>query len=759
MLNNKKNLILMLKNYPENFKSPVLNLKDIYEPFIEEHYINNIYKIKNFILDDKSIISPVTTANILSYKNDYNLLKALNLPFTAKMRFFLRDLSKAEQYVKSVFSPFEKISILSSQDQKLFEINSLQDLRSKWTEFFEKNRSIYIEKVFYGDLLKIFIKDEKIISIHGVMPAHIIGDGKKTVGELVDKFNEYRSTNILYKNNIFKKNQLLIREDYQPVKGEFVKLNNSLDVSMGAVYVDLSFPLKDKFNALAYMLKNILLKVNYLEVTCCSDDFLLGMASTNFYIREIKQNSADLQDLYSCCTTISDVNHISDIVFSGSNDSEKGKLVLKKADVFDSSNLNNATQSAIIKHAANRLGLKYKLLSPFLYSIADITAKNEVIFNFGMSQYTSFLARTISNDKFITKELLNKYGINTPQGIALSIKDKEKALALINSSIPERVWVIKPLSGSGGVGVSTGIESRQDFEVAWSICERMRANVILLEEQVSGNDYRIVVVQDSICAVTQRIAAYVIGDGEQTIRNLIKIKAEERKKNPFYRLKVFAPNEIMVEFLRKKGLTLDSIPDRLERIELLEAVNIGSGGESIDRTDEVHPDWNDVAIKTRKAILNAYHVGLDLMAEDISKSPKEQKWSIIEVNTNPDLGLQLFPEIGSPRDIGASLLLSIFGDLSHLKKRAYTLTILGKVQKVGFRKWFKSICDVRSVTGYVRNSSEENVVEALICGHEATLDEVIELAYKGPKNAEIETIIFGDISDNLEKTYETFTIQ
>ena len=759
LLKSLKNEVLLLKNYQSIISSPYLSIKNILDSLVKNKISildNSLFVVGDIVVNKNTISSPVTTIGIINKINDnYSFYDSIGLKNTNKMRFSSSDKQKAMDYSRQLLLTTDKLLITNSNSDKFF-INSKTDFEYVWGEIVKSAKYCFVEKVSKGDLFKVFIKDDSLLAVYLVAPAHVIGNGRDSIEKLILDLKILRESNILYR--MFNTMSELNEFDYIPKKGEFVKLNNSLDLEHGAVYIDMTHLLQDKFKNLPKILKKNLFKINYLEVSCYSENILSGISDESFIISDIKQNNADLKDLFSCC----DDEGIKDLALKLFNGSEGALLEkafsAKKSYSFCNPFLNNASQSLILKEAANRLGLKFICLKPSLNCISDIVTGKSVLFQSGMSQYTSFLARSVSNDKFLTKNILENISINTPMGFKFAIKEKEKALEKIDFS-DNKVWVLKPLSGSGGSGVSTDIRDLDAFETAWNICANQKAKTILIEEQVSGNDYRIVVVQDHICAVTQRIAAYVVGDGKQTIRDLIKLKAEERKKNPFYRLKVFEPNEIMVEFLRKKELTLDSVPARLERVELLEAVNIGSGGESIDRTDIVHPAWNDIAVKIRKAILNAYHVGLDLMAEDISKSPHEQKWSIIEVNTNPDLGLQLFPEVGSPRDIGVSLLLSIFGDLSHLKKHVYTLTILGKVQKVGFRKWFKSICEVRSISGYIRNTSEEDVVEALICGHEATLDEVIELSYKGPKNSEVKTIVFGELSSDLGEKYKTFKIK
>src|SRR5690606_1039023 len=120
---------------------------------------------------------------------------------------------------------------------------------------------------------------------------------------------------------------------------------------------------------------------------------------------------------------------------------------------------------------------------------------------------------------------------------------------------------------------------------------------------------------------------------------------------------------LMRRNLHRAGLSEESIVEAGRRIELHSVANIGIGGEAVDVTDRVHPAWADIAVRARRAVLDAWHAGIDLIAADISRPPDEQAWCIIEVNTNPDLGLHHFPMSGTPRDVAGILVESLFPGL------------------------------------------------------------------------------------------------
>jgi acylphosphatase len=70
---------------------------------------------------------------------------------------------------------------------------------------------------------------------------------------------------------------------------------------------------------------------------------------------------------------------------------------------------------------------------------------------------------------------------------------------------------------------------------------------------------------------------------------------------------------------------------------------------------------------------------------------------------------------------------------------AVSLRIRGRVQGVGFRAWLVQEADRRGVTGWVRNRRDGSV-EALLCGSEPVVRELIEACRRGPAAARVEAV-------------------
>ncbi|WP_250697862.1 acylphosphatase [Acinetobacter sp. ANC 3781] len=90
-----------------------------------------------------------------------------------------------------------------------------------------------------------------------------------------------------------------------------------------------------------------------------------------------------------------------------------------------------------------------------------------------------------------------------------------------------------------------------------------------------------------------------------------------------------------------------------------------------------------------------------------------------------------------------------------MMNKAIKLIIHGKVQGVGYRRWFEQQALTLELTGYVKNLAGGEV-EAIIVGTENQLHTIIERSYMGPSRAEVSKIIQIELEQASE--FIAFTI-
>ncbi len=277
---------------------------------------------------------------------------------------------------------------------------------------------------------------------------------------------------------------------------------------------------------------------------------------------------------------------------------------------------------------------------------ASEIAKDKDYANFFMKQmgYPTILGKTFFSDRFARTIHLPSNSIDAGYSYAKKI------------GFPV---IIKPNSGTQGTGVQL-VHTRKEFYKAMRFVFK-RDKVALVQQQVTGKDYRIVVLDTKIISAYERIPLNVIGDGISSIGKLLKQKQKEfivSKRDTS--IKMNDPR--IKDKLKHQNLTMRSILKKGEKIYLLDNANLSTGGESIDVTKKVHPEFKKIAIKLTKD-MGLRLCGVDLMIKgDIIEKPKTY-W-ILEINSAP--GLDHYVTTGKAQEkIVEKLYLEVLKGMEH----------------------------------------------------------------------------------------------
>ncbi|MFZ7217882.1 bifunctional glutamate--cysteine ligase GshA/glutathione synthetase GshB [Avibacterium avium] len=290
----------------------------------------------------------------------------------------------------------------------------------------------------------------------------------------------------------------------------------------------------------------------------------------------------------------------------------------------------------------------------------------EYVKNGNMTSKDSYISPLIMENKVVTKKVLHKAGFNVPQ--SLEFTSAEQAIA--NYGLFEgRAVVIKPKSTNYGLGITIfqqGVSNREDFAKAIEIAFREDKEV-MVEDYLSGTEYRFFVLGDETLAVLLRVPANVVGDGKHSVAELVAAKNDHPLRGDGSRtpLKKIALGDIEKLQLKEQGLTVDSIPDAGCIVQLRANSNISTGGDSIDMTDEMHPSYKALAVGITKA-MGAAVCGVDLIIPDLHKpaEPSLQSWGVIEANFNPMMMMHIFPYSGKSRRLTLDVIKMLFPELS-----------------------------------------------------------------------------------------------
>lgn len=337
----------------------------------------------------------------------------------------------------------------------------------------------------------------------------------------------------------------------------------------------------------------------------------------------------------------------------GKNIPEQEKEKLSKR--YRSLRLGPSTKSIIDECQKNEIPY-IRLNESSLFQVGY--GKNKKMIEASCTSNTMLIPEMIAKDKDLTKKILHKIGVPVPKGYY--IQGKQELLQkyrLFNTPV-----VLKPYNGNHGDGVITNIRSEKELVEAYDIVKKINP-AMLIESFISGNDYRVLVVDYKVIAVAKRTPPFVIGDGSRTIFELVQELNLDPKRGEGHSalLSHVEFDDVMVYYLASKGMTKHTIPTKGEKVILRNNGNLSSGGSAEDVTDQIHPDTTyQCEMACRQVGLNI--CGLDIVCNDISVPLSSQNGAIIEMNSGPGLRMHISPNVGKGHNVATSIVSDLFPD-------------------------------------------------------------------------------------------------
>ncbi|MDQ6714730.1 MAG: cyanophycin synthetase, partial [Actinomycetota bacterium] len=222
--------------------------------------------------------------------------------------------------------------------------------------------------------------------------------------------------------------------------------------------------------------------------------------------------------------------------------------------------------------------------------------------------------------------------------------------------------VVKPLDGNHGRGVCLDLRSRAEVERSFDIARaESKRGTVIVESYVAGRDYRCLIVGGRMHAIAERVPAHVVGDAEHTVRELVDMtNADPRRgvghEKVLTRIRLDAAAE---EVLTGQGHTLDDVPAAGEMVKLALTGNMSTGGISVDRTFEAHPDNVEIAEEAARMV-GLDVAGIDFICPDIASPVRETGGAIVEVNAAPGFRMHTHPTVGVPQFIAKPVVDLLF---------------------------------------------------------------------------------------------------
>jgi glutamate--cysteine ligase len=275
-----------------------------------------------------------------------------------------------------------------------------------------------------------------------------------------------------------------------------------------------------------------------------------------------------------------------------------------------------------------------------------------------VTRFDSALSHALMENKIVTKEILTAAGIRVPFGY--EFHELDDALRHFDTLPSE--FVVKPKSTNYGIGITIFKETttQADYEQAVRIAFE-NDDAIIVEAYAHGTEYRFYVQGEEVLAVLERFPANVIGDGRHSIKDLVAIKNADIRRGENHRtpLEKIKLGDVERLTLSLQGFDENSVPGDQVCVFLRENSNVSTGGDSIDRTDQVNAFYKQIAVKVAQA-LDVTITGVDIIISDTAEA---DDYFVIEANQNPMMQMHLFPAVGQSRRVTENVIKLLFPEL------------------------------------------------------------------------------------------------
>lgn len=394
-------------------------------------------------------------------------------------------------------------------------------------------------------------------------------------------------------------------------------------------------------------------------------------------------------------------------------------------------------------------GLETRRVDKRMLLVGEPMRPPALAFHRSASSHASFPGCQIAQDKLVAQMTLRSAGIGVPSGSTVPIHDKSEIERVAKSiGFP---LAVKPVSGQQASGVTTGIQEWDRFwyavdraaaecETDWvgTVPEVFSHEEVLIEQSLTGVEYRVFATADRTLAVLQKLRPHVVGNGRHTVAELITWATAIRSRNLAMRSRPF-DLETVKAILEEQGLDMEYVPDSGETVTLSRLTAAGPGGAYRQVLDTAHPSLLELGPAVIAEVGLPYG-GVDLIMTDHTIPVGEQEVNVIEVNSQAGLMNCSYPLYGQGIEVGRVVLAE--------SARCHGLPfepgdgglrvsclVTGKVQGVGYRAWFAAHAAETGIDGWIANCRSGDQVEMVLVGDPVKVSSLVYLAYRGPRRA------------------------
>ncbi len=300
----------------------------------------------------------------------------------------------------------------------------------------------------------------------------------------------------------------------------------------------------------------------------------------------------------------------------------------------------------LIVQEAWKRGYEIEMISEKFSLFYLILGEKKILFKNEDCGLRSWLSYKLCKSKSMTNIILEHWGIQIPtykhftKGSSIDIDDMEFPL------------VVKPNDRSCNKGVTISITNAEDMTKAIDIAYQYSDDIIV-QKHVSGDVYRVFVLDHKIVALTKLVPPYITWDGVSTIQQLIEQENMSPRRqwwllDPAYPIKI---TDEVTAHIASLWYDIWSIIAKDEKLSLSKNPQLSFWGITENMPVEF------INISLAKDCLKAAELlelpwgGIDVLSPDIAW----WEYAIIEVNGLPDFKMHHYPFHGEGISIASSL--------------------------------------------------------------------------------------------------------
>jgi cyanophycin synthetase len=285
------------------------------------------------------------------------------------------------------------------------------------------------------------------------------------------------------------------------------------------------------------------------------------------------------------------------------------------------------------RSTADELGASFTPLTDHIAEIALNGVTTRI--NENVTAIDDPVTLDVLHDKPLVHRLLAAHGLPVPPHAEFSLKHINAALKFLYRY--DRNCVVKPANGTGGGrGITTGIRTSSQLARA-AAAAAVYADALLIEDQIPGNNYRLLYLDGQLLDAFIRRFPSVTGDGKSTVAQLLRRENDRRLAAAGAIAPVLLTSDLdMRRTLAGAGLTRRSVPASGQVVQLKTVINENSGSDNSTVTRALHPDIVAAGAKAA-SVVGARFVGIDIITADHSRPLHDTRGVIVEVNGTPNL--------------------------------------------------------------------------------------------------------------------------